>query len=59
MRARALHAVVAELDVTLTNTPMDASSEQELHTRSSWIHHGIEETGSKTHASNGQRLFQD
>ena len=59
LRARALHAVVAELDLTATNTRMDASSEQELHTRSSWIHHCIEETGSKTHASDGLRLFQD
>ena len=47
LRARALQSVVAELDLTVTNTRMDASSEQELHTRSSWIHHGIEDTGSK------------
>ena len=36
LRARALHTVVAELDLTVTNTWMDADSEQELFTRSSW-----------------------
>ena len=32
-RARALHSVVAELDLTVTNTWMDADSERELYTR--------------------------
>ena len=36
LRARALHTVVAELDLTVTNTWMDADSEQELFTRSVW-----------------------
>ena len=36
LRAIALHTVVTELDLTVTNTWMDADSEQELFTRSSW-----------------------
>ena len=36
LRARALHTVAAELDFTVTNTWMDADSEQDLFTRSSW-----------------------
>ena len=34
--ARALRTVVAELDLTVTNTWMNADTEQELFTRSSW-----------------------
>ena len=44
LRARALHAVVAELDLTVTNTWMDASSEQEPHTRSSLTEPGGAQT---------------
>ena len=36
LRARVLHTVVTELDLTVTNTWMDADSERELFTRSSW-----------------------
>ena len=36
LRARALHTMVTELDLTVTNTWMDADTEQELVTRSSW-----------------------
>ena len=36
LRARALHTVVAELDLTVTSTWIDADSEQELLTRCSW-----------------------
>ena len=36
LRARALHTVVAELDLTVTNTWMDADTDQDLYTRSSW-----------------------
>ena len=36
LRARALHTFVAELDLTVTNTWMDADSEEELFTRSIW-----------------------
>ena len=37
--ARALHAAVAELDLTVRNTWMDADSEHQLYTRSSWTEH--------------------
>ena len=36
LRARALHTTVTELDLTVTNTWMNADTEQELFTRSSW-----------------------
>ena len=36
LRARALHTMVAELDLKVTNTWMNADTEQELFTRSSW-----------------------
>ena len=36
LRARALHTMVTELDLTVTNTWMNADTEQELFTRSSW-----------------------
>ena len=36
LRARALHTKVTELDLTVTNTWMNADTEQELFTRSSW-----------------------
>ena len=36
LRARAVHTMVAELDLTVTNTWMNADTEQELFTRSSW-----------------------
>ena len=35
LRARALHALVAELDLTVTNTWINADTEQELFIRSS------------------------
>ena len=35
-RARALHTMVTELDLTVTNTWMNADTERELFTRSSW-----------------------
>ena len=35
-RARALHTMVTELDLTVTNTWMNADTEQELFIRSSW-----------------------
>ena len=43
-RAGALHAIVAELDLTVTNTRMDASSKQERCTRSSWRERGHAQT---------------
>ena len=36
LRARALHTMVTELDLTVTNTWMNANTERELFTRSSW-----------------------
>ena len=36
LRARALHTTVTELDLTVTNTWMNADTEQELFTLSSW-----------------------
>ena len=56
--ARALHAVVAELDLTVTNTWMDADSERELYTRlqldgprrivyTNGPHHDLEKTDQK------------
>ena len=36
MRARALHTMVTELDLTVTNTWMNADTERQLFTRSSW-----------------------
>ena len=36
LRARALHTMVTELDLTVRNTWMNADTEQELFTRSSW-----------------------
>ena len=36
LRARALHTMVTELDLTVTNTWMNADAERELFTRSSW-----------------------
>ena len=36
LRARALHTMVTELDLTVTNTWMNADTERELFTRSSW-----------------------
>ena len=36
LRARAVHTMVTELDLTVTNTWMNADTEQELFTRSSW-----------------------
>ena len=36
LRARALHTMVTELDLTVKNTWMDADTERELFTRSSW-----------------------
>ena len=36
LRARASHTMVTELDLTVTNTWMNADTEQELFTRSSW-----------------------
>ena len=69
LRARALHFIVAELDLTVTNTWMDADSEQELLTRSSLVrpcgsvdtnglHHVFKETTNETCASAGLRLVQ-
>ena len=61
-RARALHTVVAELDLTVTNTWMDADSARELYTRCSWtdpgtgLHHDLQKTRSKMRASAGLRL---
>ena len=39
-RARALHTVVAELDLTVTNAWMDADAERELYTWCSWTDPG-------------------
>ena len=36
LRARALHTMVSELDLTVTNTWMNADTERELFKRSSW-----------------------
>ena len=36
LRARALHTMVTELDLTVTHTWMNADTERELFTRSSW-----------------------
>ena len=36
LRARALHTMVTELDLTVTNTWMNADTEREHYTRSSW-----------------------
>ena len=36
LRARALHTMVTELDLTVTNTWINADTERELFTRSSW-----------------------
>ena len=36
LRARALHTMVTEPDLTVTNTWMNADTEQELFTRSTW-----------------------
>ena len=36
LRARALHTMVTELDLTVTNTWMNADTERELFTQSSW-----------------------
>ena len=36
LRARPLHTMVTELDLTVTNTWMNVDTEQELFTRSSW-----------------------
>ena len=36
LRARVLHTMVTELDLTVTNTWMNADTERELFTRSSW-----------------------
>ena len=36
LRAKAMHSMVAELDLTVTNTWMNGDTEQELFTRSSW-----------------------
>ena len=36
LRARVLHTMVTELDLTVTNTWMNADIERELLTRSSW-----------------------
>ena len=36
LRARALHTMVTELDLTVTNTWMNEDTERELFTRSSW-----------------------
>ena len=36
LRARALHTMVTELDLTVTNTWMNADTEREFFTRSSW-----------------------
>ena len=69
-RARALHTVLAELDLTVTNTWMDADSERELYTRCSWTDPGesltqmdfimtSRKTRSKTCASAGLRQVQD
>ena len=69
LRARALHAVVAELDLRVTNSWMDAGPEQELYTRCSWtdpgdadthgLYYDLKEIGSKTGARAGLRLGQD
>ena len=44
LRARAPHTFVAELDLTVVNTKMDASSKQELYTRSSRTEPGDAQT---------------
>ena len=36
LRARALHTMVTEMDLTVTNTWMNADTERELFTRSNW-----------------------
>ena len=70
LRARALHTMVTELDLTVTNTWMNADTEQELFTRSSWsnpeirrhtneFHHDFEKTGNETCAGSGLKLVQD
>ena len=65
MRALAFRAVVAELDLTVTNRWMDAGPHtMQLdgtrgHTDGDGLHHGIEVTGSKTNSSVGLRLVQD
>ena len=70
LRARALHTMVTELDLTVTNTWMNADTERELFTRSSWsnpedlvdtngLHHDFEKIGNETCAGAGLRLVQD
>ena len=70
LRARALHTMVTELDLTVTNTWMNADTERELFTRSSWVkprrlvdtnglHHDFEKIGNETCAGSGLRLVQD
>ena len=70
LRARAVHTLVTELDLTVTNTWMNADTERELFTRSSWsnprrlvdtngLHPDFEEIGNETCAGSGFRLVQD
>ena len=67
LRARAQHTVVQDLDLSVTNTWMDANSEQETahkehldgtrgRTDADGLLYGIEETGSKRNSSIGFRL---
>ena len=58
LRARALHTMVTELDVMVTNTWMNADTEKELFTRSSWSNH--EDSLTRVDfADAGLRLVQD
>ena len=70
LRARALHTMVAELDLTVTNTWMNADTEQRtFHTirlvkprrfiDTNGFHHYSEKTGNETCAGSGLRLVQD
>ena len=69
MRALASHAVVAEMDLTVTNAcgrRLRTGTVHMMQLDGTWRradtngpHHGVEETGSKTGASTGLRLVQD
>ena len=70
LRARALHTMVAELHLTVTNTWMNADTEQRtFHTirlvktrrfvDTNGFHHYSEKTGNETCSGSGLRLVQD
>ena len=70
LRARAFHTMVTELDLTVTNTWMNADTEtrafhafQLVKLRrlvdTNGLHHDFEKTGNETCAGSGLRLVQD